>query len=455
MSPIPSKTATKQMPTGHVFNRHDIAAAIEDYLDLKPHSEGYRKKMRARLNTLRKSYVSLLDRLGRKNSPHLVGKALNSDGGHVLALMRAYAKRKKYMSLSKIKKMASRVDCYEPTTERVTVLWIKPVGGKPRPICMAGVIRTAKALMLRDVLLALGIESEFDYSRRGAGGEKAFIGDISKKMTEGYDFWATPDVTNCYPSMRPGHFKGLPISDGLIRNVAFLNEETPITVMLSSQTIGKAREALMTSYGDWALSFPMDKLVLSMTTTILRQGLCLGSVLSPLLARWFLSRVIKEAEIGEYAFVGSIVDDLAIGCETKAKAVEALSSLTEALAHPAGTVVLHGTAVRPKKNKHVLGYILQPGNGHGDNPVHVKPGPKRTKRFKARLNSRLVRAKKQDEDIFDTGMKYGAQWYGSQQAWTKVPRHSRQLSENITLSYLMDFNHGEPMGAKQYPQLKQ
>lgn len=443
----------KQFPIGHVFNREDIAAAIEDYLDLKPLSAGYRKKMQARLNKLLKPYIRLLDQIVKNGEPYLIGKALNSHGGRVMALVRAFAKRENYRALSEIEKMAWKVDCYELTTESVAVRWIIPDGDKPRIICMHGVIRTAKALMLRDVLYALGVDGEHDYSRRGAGGEKAIIRAISKKMAEGYDYWVTPDVTNCFPSMRPGHFKELPISDGLISNVAFLNKETPVTVLLSSLTIGEVHSSLLTTYGEQASSFPSDDLVVSMSRTIVRQGLCLGSVLSPLLVRWFLSRAIQEAGIGEYAFVGSYVDDLAIGCVTKAEAAEALSSLTGALAHPAGDVLLHDTTIRYKKNKYFLGYALQPGRGYGNNPVHVKPGPKRIKRFKARLKWKLIKAKKSGKDLLSVGEDYGEMWYASQHAWTKVPGHSHQLSLNITSSYVQDFKDGYPMGANKGPVL--
>jgi hypothetical protein len=44
------------------------------------------------------------------------------------------------------------------------------------------------------------------------------------------------------------------------------------------------------------------------------------------------------------------------------------------------------------------------------------------------------------------GLDYWHQWFQSQQAWTKVPRYSKQLSENITLSYIDDYLHGVPMG---------
>ena len=43
-------------------------------------------------------------------------------------------------------------------------------------------------------------------------------------------------------------------------------------------------------------------------------------------------------------------------------------------------------------------------------------------------------------------MKYWANWFASQSAWTKVPFHSEDTSACLTIGYVEDFLNGLPMG---------
>ena len=93
----------------------------------------------------------------------------------------------------------------------------------------------------------------------------------------------------------------------------------------------------------------------------------------------------------------------------------------------------------------VLGYSLEAGEGHGDIYVHVKPGRKRTDKFKHKL-LRKLQAAPAEANLFEFAEKYRRQWYGSNGAWTKVPEFSDELSRSITSTYVDDFYHGIPMG---------
>ena len=88
---------------------------------------------------------------------------------------------------------------------------------------------------------------------------------------------------------------------------------------------------------------------------------------------------------------------------------------------------------------------MEPGNGHGEHYVHVKPGPKRIERFKRRLAETLTKAKP-GVDRFAVGNDYWRKWFNSQQAWTKVPFWSEDLSSFLTFIYIQDFNQDLPMG---------
>jgi hypothetical protein len=95
----------------------------------------------------------------------------------------------------------------------------------------------------------------------------------------------------------------------------------------------------------------------------------------------------------------------------------------------------------------VLGYRLEPRNGYKTS-VHVKPWSKRTKRFKNKLAIKLEKAEP-GTDLFAIAEGYRVNWFNSQSAWTKVPQISDSVSASITMSYVVDFMLGVPMGAWQ------
>ena len=95
----------------------------------------------------------------------------------------------------------------------------------------------------------------------------------------------------------------------------------------------------------------------------------------------------------------------------------------------------------------VLGYFLEPENGL-NGTTHVKPGPKRLRRFRERLKQRLQAAGPGD-DLLLVGEGYWKHWYASQQAWTKSP-DTENLSWSAMASYVDDFKYGIEMG-KNHP----
>jgi len=151
--------------------------------------------------------------------------------------------------------------------------------------------------------------------------------------------------------------------------------------------------------------------------------------------------------------VPTYVDDLAICACAQSTAAAAMQALEMRLkSHPAGPIELHSKCVKDarawktKGHVEVLKYLLEPDNGYGDNPVHVKPGQRRISKFKKTLKEKLDQAKAKGEDLYTAGLRYWRRWYASQQAWTKVPGHTELLSENIAMSYINDYLSGIPMG---------
>ena len=80
----------------------------------------------------------------------------------------------------------------------------------------------AQRFIVRDLLMAVGVDSDCDFTRRGAGGEKALIKTVVRRIVGGYRHWQTADVKQCFASLKPGHLDWLPLPKQLLENVVFL-----------------------------------------------------------------------------------------------------------------------------------------------------------------------------------------------------------------------------------------
>ncbi len=358
-----------------------------------------------------------------------------------IALMRAAARKKVPLSVKAIEQLAEGLDLKAALSEPIEVRVLPKDKGGFRVICSDGFMRTAQRLALRDVLAVSGFDSPIDFTRRGAGGEKAMVQAVCDAITQGVELWWTPDIRQFYDSLGPAHFGYLPIENRHLRNVVFTPKRAKLKVKLDSTTTSSA---ILQSYGTTydVVCTPISKVV--------RQRLTQGSAVSPLLARGFLGREL-QATLGAagVVFYGH-ADDLAIGACTQKDAMEARDAVRQNLmTHPAGPLTLHDAGIC---NAHtgqvqVLGYRLEPGNNY-KLPIHVKPGPLRINRFKRRLKLRLDRHGKDAEPHVLRGVTfdYWRRWYDSQTAWTKIPEFSELLSEGIASEYLSDYLRGKPMG---------
>jgi hypothetical protein len=411
-----------------------------------------------RLETLAGDYRRCLVRLSRTFDGDFVKLRRTAEqllfasfSGRVCAVVRAFVRCERKVGWTEIEEAAKRLDVWKPLSEPVTVRW-QPKSYKAgyRLICKDGPERTAQRLLVRDALTVMGVDSEFDFTRKGAEGERGLVQKVCSLMADEHAYWWTPDVKHFFMSLKPKHFGWLPLDRRLIKDVLFLPKCAKIVVITPKdpKAVLSWMKASFPDLPPVGISSSKDELV-SLTAHLVRQGLPLGSVTSPLLARGFLGRELRAAlgELGVAAF--SFCDDLAIGACFKSDGQAAVEALTERLqSHPAGPIELHDAELLPRTSMKVqlLGYFLEPGNGYGTNPVHVKPGPKRTARLRAKMTERLKRAAKAGDDLMEVGLAYNARWYASQQAWTKVPGDSWNASECAAMGYVEDFEMGIPLG---------
>jgi hypothetical protein len=449
-----STSGTSAMVEAAIENiRFDIVAAIE-WLERNAAEKGtpLSKNDLAKLYAGRAAYLDDLRQVvsaagqGMKRQFHVAKNLLlHSYPARLYAVLRALQNRGATVTLDELHARAKELSVLEPLQEAVVVRWVAK-GGKPgyRPIVVSGIMRTAQALILRDMLSMMGVDSEVDCTRKGGGGEKALIEAICNDIEDEYHWWWTPDIKDCFGSITPPHLGWLPIDRRLIRNVAYLPKCARIVVPHH-----KDAEAILQSLYAKHPDLSEDGLSLqALTVRIVQRGLLQGSVLSPLLARAVVYREVNVALSHKELKCYSYCDDLSIGARTKGECRAAKQALTDHLSSlPAGPIELHEVKTRNANNQRVLvlGYSMEAGKGHGDNNIHVKPWIKRTDKFKHRLVQKFEAAPA-EANLFEIAEKYWRQWYGSQGAWTKIPLFSEEVSRSITASYVSDFIDGIPLG---------
>jgi hypothetical protein len=383
----------------------------------------------------------------RKMAETLVLPSFHS---HVCAVLRAHARCSRYISREGIVEAADQSKQWALLTEEITAQWHWKSKGGLRLIRSEGPRRTARRLVIRDLLQVMQVDSNIDYSRKGAGGERAFVEQVCKSIDGGFRWWWTPDIKSYFASLRPSHLKWLPLTRQLVKNDVFTPSCAKVRVIIPKD-VDKILHALQKQYPSPNVMTISE--MISFTVQKVRLGLPEGSTLSPLLARGFVGRELRTLFGTPGIAKSSFMDDLAIGARSRKNIETAVIVLTgRLLSHPAGPIELH--ALKPRdafgwakggKEIELLGYKLQPGNGYGATKVHVKPGSRRLSRFEVKLREKLKNADKSLEP-YDVGLNYWRQWFQSQQAWTKVPGCSELVSECIALSYIDDYLHGMPLG---------
>jgi len=380
---------------------------------------------------------------------HARGLYLSAFTTRVCATVRTFAKKRRRATLGEIEEFANAIDVWEPLSEAVTAeLQPKPKGGF-RTITKCGPRRMTQQFIVRDVLTAVGIDNEFDYAHRGAGGEKAMIRDVCQLIEQGYSDWQEVDIKQCFASLEPAHLGWLPLPKELIRHVVFLPRCARIKVALRA---GRGKSPTPTSATLGAVPTLTVEMITAATMEA-RRGLPQGSVLSPLVARAFVGRELR-AVLGKTEVVASCwVDNLTLGARSRPELEQAFEALRgRLLGHPAGPIHLHvdpPTSTKQGKVK-VFGYVLKPGCGYGDNFVHVQPGRDRFKRFHRKCYDRWKAEGQPDgvealENFIHGRLAY---WMPSQQAWTVVPFWSWHSALNSAFIYVCERDGAESKKTK-------
>jgi hypothetical protein len=117
---------------------------------------------------------------GKSKFEHARDHYLKSFPSRMCAAVRAFAKKKDRPapSLTELTEFAELLDVHEALSEPVAVRFRLKAKGGCRKIIKMGIGRMAQQFIVRDLLVAAGVDSEFDYTRPGAGGEKALIGAV-------------------------------------------------------------------------------------------------------------------------------------------------------------------------------------------------------------------------------------------------------------------------------------
>lgn len=364
--------------------------------------------------------ASVRNRRARKKQ--LTATSMESFSTRLVAALRVHASVKRVVSAGELIAFAEGVRMGEVYGETVTVKPYPPNAIKWRPIALTGVNRRTQQLILRDILLAREGDSPCDSTVAGAGGERALFQKIEALIKEGYTHFVSIDVVQFFPSVKPGHLAGFPLSPWAIKNLVFLPQMTSIRFIDPINGISVSEQALLVNDADpfGCSSLYSSESVLSKLKMV-RQGLPQGDVLSPQIARMFLGREIQRTLEKRGVRWFTHMDDCLICARSPSKLRSALKALKKRLAHhPAGPIELYDHAIRHVDEDFFhLGYRIGLYKGGS---LYVRPGVKRFDRFRGQLRARLAASSAFDNSkLLALAIDYAKRWFDAQQAWTKAP----------------------------------
>ncbi len=262
------------------------------------------------LLALLKERDNLLKRCGKLSGPRRVKFAeqivLKSKPLRVCAAIRAVPDQSTFKD---VMKLASRMKLSRASIE-VVKQELRPKEGNStqfRTISKPGMLRRARQLLVRDALEVIGLDNNLDYTTRG--GERALLNDITEAIEDrGHKWVGSVDIKDCYPSIGPKHLIGA----------------------LPSREIAKECIRLSTTSAD-----PLSPSVPTTTNRStnppqnqVRPGLSQGSLISPLLARIVIAKVLDGCTVPAAARVFCFVDNIYVtapsrkDCEAAMQAIQ-------------------------------------------------------------------------------------------------------------------------------------
>ncbi|QFI67972.1 hypothetical protein [Sinorhizobium alkalisoli] len=375
----------------------------------------YRKQLRALHNAV------------QSGKPRQVSEAkkriFDSFAAKLIATVRATQDNKIHLSYAQLEKRANNLSLHQVFHETLTI-FPDPKCGKPgewRPLGRPGQYRRAQQLILCDVLLVMIGDSPCDSTVADAGGEIGLFETLNSAIAEGFVYWTSLDLRNFFPSLKPGHLAGFPLSQWIMENIVFLPPETPIKFIDTTYGLELTEETVLKGdANDLPKTYPYSMDDIRSKLKMVRQGLIQGDVCAPQIARTFLGRELQRVLGKRDAAFGSHIDDMLLGACTQPEAKTSLKALIQHLkCHPAGPLELHEHEIRHINDDICyLGYrISLDKNG----AMRVRPAMKRFDRFRHRLGDKFENSDAfTKQELLDTGLEYARQWFRSQRAWTKA-----------------------------------
>lgn len=376
--------------------------------------KSYRKQLRALHNAV------------QSGKPRQVSEARKRifDGfaSKLIATVRAAETNETLLSYAQLEKWANTLSLDQVFHETLTIFPDPKCdkSGKWRPIGRPGKYRRSQQLILCDVLLVVIGDSPCDSTVANAGGEVRLFETLNTAIAEGFVYWTSLDIRNFFPSLKPGHLTGFPLSQWIVENIVFLPSETPIKFIDTKYGLELLEETILKGdENDLPKSYPysMDDIRSKLKTV--RQGLIQGDVCAPQIARTFLGRRLEPVFEKRDAAWGSHMDDMLLGARTQPELETSLKALIHRLkCHPAGPLECHEHKISHiSEDIYYLGYRV----GLDKNTaLRVRPALKRFDRFRHKLWDKFKGSDAfTKQALFDTGLEYARQWFRSQRAWTK------------------------------------
>lgn len=338
----------------------------------------------------------------------------------LIAIVRATSGTKQPITFATLEGWAHNLSLGEAYHETLIVR-PEPTGpGTWRAISLSGVRRKAQQLLLRDLLLMQVGDNEFDSTVPGAGGEVRLFEDIKRAIAEGYHYWVSIDIRNFFPSLRPGHLAGFPLSKWIIGNLVFLPPETPIKLIDRRYGVELCEATILNgNEHDLPDHYPYTMEMIGSKVKQVRQGLIQGDVCAPQIARTVLGRELQQV-LGNWEVVyGSHLDDVLIGARSRSELKTSIQALTSRLTSlPAGPLDLHEYQIRDvRESVYFLGYRV---SLRKDGSVYVRPGKERFDRFRERLRERLKNCTATTkEGLLKEANIYAKNWFRAHPAWDK------------------------------------
>lgn len=355
-------------------------------------------------------------------------RTLDSFAARFIVALRATAKLNKAMRIEDIEVFANDLDFSKPLNEPIFFSALPSKPNSYRPICSPSLKRRANSYALMDLFGVLVPDSPFDSTVRGAGGISETFQSLSKAVEQGYSYFVVIDVVNFFPSLRPGHLCGFPLSKWVVENFIFPKPDAPMIFVDRDKHVRVSEGDIMRDEYSLPVDYHLNGDDIRSMLKKVRQGLLQGDVHAPRIARTVLAREVRLAvdEMGDAVShqgiaVSSHLDDILLGAPSLLELQAALKALKSKLEkHPAGPLELHEhEVVHIKQGFEYVGYRVDLSGPNGR--FHVRPTRKAFLKFGEKLFKRwegsTVFTK---HELREIAHSYARHWFASQNAWTHI-----------------------------------